>query len=52
VRIGVVPKSGGDSFRGTFFGDFTNKGLSSNNVDDNLRQNRGLKDPNVIKFNF
>jgi carboxypeptidase family protein len=49
VRIGVVPKSGGNTFRGTFFGDFTNKGLSSNNVDDNLRQNRGLTDPNVIK---
>jgi hypothetical protein len=49
VHINMVPKSGGNTFRGSFFGDVSTTGLSSNNVDDNLRRNRGLRDPNRIK---
>lgn len=48
VRIMMVPKSGGNTFRGSFFADFANTSLSSQNVDADLRQ-RGLHDPNNVK---
>src|SRR5262245_61011047 len=41
IRINMIPKEGGNSFRGTIFGNFTNDNWQANNLDDNLRS-RGL----------
>jgi hypothetical protein len=38
VHINLIPKDGGNTFRGSFFGNFSNSSLQANNVDDHLRQ--------------
>ncbi|HKA07510.1 MAG TPA: carboxypeptidase-like regulatory domain-containing protein, partial [Gemmataceae bacterium] len=48
VRTNVVPKEGGNVFRGSFSGDFANSRLQSNNYSDELRA-RGLQSPNRAK---
>src|SRR2546427_10025746 len=41
LNVNVVPKDGGNAFRGTFSGEYTNKDLQSDNLTDELRA-RGL----------
>jgi hypothetical protein len=48
VRINMIPKVGGNSVKGTFFGNFTNDKLMSNNFDEDLKQ-RGLTVPDKVK---
>lgn len=42
VRTNVIPKEGGNTFRGSFFGTFTNSSLQSHNLSDELIA-RGLQ---------
>jgi hypothetical protein len=37
IRTNAIPKDGGNTFKGTFFGAFTNHHLQSSNLDDTLR---------------
>ena len=39
VRINQIPKQGGNTFSGSFSGNYTNKRLQSDNLDDALRAN-------------
>jgi hypothetical protein len=48
VRINMIPKEGGNAFRGTFFSNFTFDKWHSNNLDQRLRD-RGLQSVGVIK---
>jgi hypothetical protein len=48
VRINMISKVGGNSFHGTFFGNFTNDTLMSSNFDDDLK-GRGLTIPDKVK---
>jgi hypothetical protein len=41
LRINMIPKDGGNTFRGTVFGNWTGDAWNGNNLDDELRQ-RGL----------
>jgi hypothetical protein len=45
VNVNVVPKDGGNTFRGTIPGAYTGKGLDSSNLNDRLRA-RGLTQTN------
>jgi hypothetical protein len=45
VNVNVVPKDGGNTFRGTIPGAYTGKGLDSNNLNDTLRA-RGITQTN------
>ena len=49
VRVNVVPKSGGNTFRGSLFGTYTNEGLQSNNLDDDLKAS-GLLAVNRVDY--
>jgi hypothetical protein len=51
LRINVIPREGGNTFRGTFFGSYANDALQGNNFSDDLRA-RGLTSPNLLKRNF
>lgn len=42
VRINMIPKEGGNTFRGSVFGNFTNDKWQGSNLDDRLR-GRGLQ---------
>ena len=48
VRINMIPKEGGNSFRGTVFGNFTYDNWHSNNLDQRLID-RGLQSVGKIK---
>ena len=48
VRNNVIPKEGGNTFRGTIFTNFTNHGLVSNNLSDDLVA-KSLKAVNSVK---
>jgi hypothetical protein len=48
IRINMVPKEGGNVFRGTFIFNGTNERFQANNVSDELRR-QGLRDPNSVK---
>jgi hypothetical protein len=48
VRINMVPRDGGNTFRGTFFGNFANNSLAGSNITDALRT-AGLTAPNNVK---
>jgi hypothetical protein len=48
VRTNIVPKEGGNTFRGSLSGDFANSKLQSNNYSEELRA-RGLQSPNRAK---
>src|SRR5207244_5417806 len=41
VRVNIIPKSGGNLFKGSVFGSYTNHSLQSNNLSDDLKA-RGL----------
>src|SRR5437588_10007977 len=48
VLTNIVPKEGGNTFRGHFFGNFTNHGMQANNLTQDLID-RGLKAVNRVK---
>src|SRR5262245_14342010 len=48
VRVNIIPKDGGNTFRGSLAANFSNAGLQSDNYSDELR-NRGLRAPNSVK---
>src|SRR5438477_6398209 len=48
VQMNIIPREGGNAFRGTFFGSFANNGMASNNLTDDLRA-RGLTAINSVK---
>ena len=41
VQLNLVPREGGNTFKGTVYADFTTKGLTSDNLSDELKR-RGL----------
>ena len=51
IVINVVPKEGGNTFRGTFSGLYANDSLQANNLTDQLRA-RGLTTVNKVKYVF
>ena len=51
IRINYIPKDGGNRFRGSLYGSYTNGGLQSSNLTADLKA-RGLPTPNSIKENY
>jgi len=51
LRINLVPREGGNTFSGSFFGTFANSGFQSNNYTPEL-QAAGLRAPNSLKRMF
>jgi hypothetical protein len=49
VRVNIIPKSGGNLFRGTTYASFANKHLQSSNLSDDLRA-RGLGAANRVDY--
>ena len=49
VRINMVPRDGGNTFRGTVFGNYTGEGWQANNLRDNLRGSLFYNRNNVIR---
>jgi Carboxypeptidase regulatory-like domain len=48
VRINLIPKEGGNTYRGSVFGTFANASMQSSNFTDDLKA-RGLTNVNSIK---
>ena len=48
VRINLIPKEGGNTIKGSFFGSFANGSMQANNLTDDLKA-RGLTIANSIK---
>lgn len=48
VRVNVIPKDGGNTFRGNLAANFSTGELQSDNYSDDLRD-RGLRAPNSVK---
>ena len=48
VRINLIPKEGGNAFRGVFFGSFANGSMQGTNLTQELKD-RGLPSPNSVK---
>lgn len=48
VRVNMIPREGGNQFRGSFFGNFGASGLQSANIDTDLER-RGLGAGNRLK---
>jgi hypothetical protein len=48
VRINLIPREGGNTFRGSFFANYAAPGLQGQNNNDDLRA-RGLLDANKMK---
>ncbi|MEO8258770.1 MAG: carboxypeptidase regulatory-like domain-containing protein [Acidobacteriota bacterium] len=51
IRSNVIPKDGGNSFKGYFFGTYTDDHMQSNNLSDELKQ-RGLATVDQVKRIF
>jgi hypothetical protein len=51
VRINRIPREGGNTFNGTFFGSFANDAMQGSNFTQELRD-RGLRAPNSINRNW
>ena len=51
VRINLIPREGGNTFRGTVFGAFATEGMQSNNLTDELKA-RGLRTVGRIQKNW
>jgi hypothetical protein len=51
VRVNLIPREGGNQFRGSFFATGGNSSLQGSNVDDELRA-RNLVTPNELKSNY
>jgi hypothetical protein len=50
LRVSIVPKEGGNLFRGSVFGSFANEAMSSSNYSDDLKS-RGYLTPNAVRVN-
>jgi hypothetical protein len=48
VRVNIIPREGGNTFNGTFFTNFANSGMQSNNLTDDLRA-AGLRTPDAVR---
>jgi carboxypeptidase family protein len=48
VRINIVPREGGNTFNGTFFGSIATPGMQANNFNDSLR-GQGLRTPDAVR---
>jgi hypothetical protein len=48
VRINIIPREGGNTFNGTFFGGIATSALQSANFTDELRS-QGLRTPDAVK---
>ena len=48
VRMNIIPKEGGNDYKGLVFGSFANESMSSSNYTDALK-NAGFLTPNAIK---
>ena len=51
VRINLIPRDGGNTFKGTWFSSYTNEHLQGSNYTQEL-QDRGLRTPNRIRKNW
>jgi hypothetical protein len=51
VRVNVIPKDGGNTFRGDFFGSFANGAMQGDDYTQDLKD-RGLTAPNTIRRVF
>jgi hypothetical protein len=51
LRINLVPKEGGNTYRGSFFATGVNSGWQSDNLTDDLKT-RGLPAPNKMKLAY
>ena len=49
ISVNLVPKDGGNTFRGAVFGDYTGESLQSSNLNAELRA-RGVSQSNATKF--
>jgi hypothetical protein len=49
VRVNIIPKEGGNQFRGVVTGSFTNEHLQSNNLGSDQKA-RGLTSPGNVKY--
>jgi hypothetical protein len=48
VRVNLIPRDGGNTFRGSFQGKFANSAMQANNFTQDL-QDRGLRTPNTLE---
>jgi hypothetical protein len=48
LRINLIPRDGGNTFRGTFFGAFANSSMQGSNFSQELKD-RGLSTPDSLK---
>src|SRR5438552_11695158 len=48
VRINLIPKDGGNTYKGVVFGSFANSAMTGSNLTQSLKD-RGLPTPNPIK---
>ena len=48
VRINIIPREGGNTFNGTFFGSIATSGMQANNLTDDLRS-QGLRTPDAVR---
>jgi hypothetical protein len=51
VRMNLIPREGGNSYSGSFFGTAANSAFQGSNYDDDLKA-RGLSTPDEIKLNY
>ena len=51
VRINIIPREGGNQFKGTLFATGANSSFQADNYTDEL-QDRGLRTPNSVKMNY
>jgi hypothetical protein len=48
VRINIVPREGGNTLNGTFFGSIATHGMQASNLTDGLRR-QGLRTPDAVR---
>jgi hypothetical protein len=48
VRINIIPREGGNTFNGTFFGSIATSGMQASNLTDDLR-GQGLRTPDAVR---
>jgi hypothetical protein len=51
VRINLIPREGGNTFKGSFFGTAVNSSFQTSNFTQELKD-AGLATPDTIKFNY
>jgi hypothetical protein len=51
VRVNIIPREGGNTFKGSIFATGANSSFQANNYTDEL-QRRGLRTPNSVKLNY